>query len=569
MLEELIKIEQELDKQVEQLSVWKLSFQSILSSVLFTTEQIAFNGKEDVAHDYISRLSLIYPIIKKHSSKQKLIDTSQAMMKAIDSVDDIMFLNAYAHFSMLMPQIHRNTFVVKSINNGVVILDYPNKETLDAELMDKLYSYISLHVVIPSFHRKELEEFAAAKVKAKNTELGAPEFLWIKRIQLDYLKYYLNVKVLSSSAFKEGVGVTYDEYYAFVATLRAFAEFFIVLGRSYRKSTNDNNTLKENDYLWAEYYEFSVLCLRYVTLGFFLQISELKEESFYKLLSYYMDIYSNDTGVNFETLSYCGDGFYPPITLIEKSVIYSPHGLNSLLNINNILYSINKNDKKKFDEVISPNLEPILINQLEYILSKIEGISIGKNISYSKSEIDMLVLSKKEKTCLVIQVKTTIAPDSSRTVNRVQDRTLEALKQINIFETLSYEEKLKIINDEFNESFTDLKLINLIAVRSSAGSKEAWEINEKYKIVNYSFLSKIVSNKLKNKDFSIGDIEAKIEESQIELKSIAKWSIITNTIKVGNYEFQYPEIDFAGKILTGYNVETLKMFPQFEESEFK
>lgn len=569
MIKELIKIEQELDKQVEQLSIWKLPFQSILSSLLFTTEQIAYDGKEDVAHDYISRLSLIYPLIKKHAAKQDLIDTSQAMMKAIDYVDDIMFLNAYAHFSMLMPQIHRKILIVKNIDNGVVNLDYPDKETLESELIDKLYTYISLHVVLPNFHRKELENFTNAKVRSKDTTIGAPEFVWIKRIQKDYLKYFLNVKVLSSTSFKNGIGVTYNEYYAFVATLRAFAEFFTVLGRSYRSQVNDKNSSEENDYLCSEYYEFSVLCLRYVTLEFFLHISELKEKSFYTLLSYYMDIYSNDTGVNFKTKSFCGDGFYPPITLIEKSIIYSPHGLNSLLNINNILYSINKNDRKSFDEIISPDLEPTLINQLEYVFSKIDGVSIAKNVNYSKSEIDMLVLSRKEKACLVIQVKTTIAPDSSRMVNRVQDRTLEALNQIEIFETLQLAEKIQIINNEFKESFTDINFINLIAVRSSAGSKKAWDINNKYKIVNYSLVSKIICKKVKKKDFTIADIEAKISESQNELIETSNWSIMNNTFKVGNYEFKYPDIDYLEKPLTAYNLETYNFFNHFEDSDFE
>lgn len=203
------------------------------------------------------------------------------------------------------------------------------------------------------------------------------------------------------------------------------------------------------------------------------------------------------------------------------------------------------------------------------MFSKIEGVSIAKNVNYSKSEIDMLVLSKKEKACLVIQVKTTIAPDSSRMVNRVQDRTLEALNQIELFESLQPAEKIQIINKEFKESYTDLKLINLIAVRSSVGSKKAWDINKQYKIVNYSIVSKIICKKVKKKDFTISDIESKIIESQNELIATSKWSIMNNTIKVGGYEFKYPEIDYFEKPLTAYNLEAHNYFNHFEESDFE
>lgn len=569
MYKKLIEIEKELDKKVEELSVWKLPFDAILSSLLYITEQIAFSGKQDVAYDYISRLSLIYPLIKKYAAKDKVTGSTKAISIASEYVDDIMFLNAYAHFSMLMPQVHRKTLTVENIDGDKIYLDYPNQETIDSELIDKLYGLISLHAVLPNRHNSDLKKFTDAKAKKHDTVLDAPDFIWIKKLQVDFKKYFINVKVLSPTVFKEGVGVTYDEYYSFISTLRAFSEYFISLARSYKSLIKSKNSAAKNDELMSEYIEYSVLCLKYQTLGFFLNVSELSKDSFYKLLSYYMDIYSNETGDEFEANSFCGDGYYPPITLIDTSVIYSPHGLSALMNVNNILYSINKNKRKNFDEIISPDLEPTLINQLEYVFSGMKGLSIRKNISYSKSEIDMIVLSKEEKVCLVFQVKTTIAPDSARTVNRVQDRTLEAIKQVGYFESLNTEEKHEIINSEFEESLTDLTFINLIAVRSCAGSKEVWSINDTYKIVNYSLISRILTLKIKNEDFSIKKIEEEIIKGQDELKEKSEWSITDNSLHIGKYEIVYPEINYISKELVNYNLETFNFFNQFEESEFK
>jgi hypothetical protein len=569
MIKELIKIEKELDLQIENLPVWEIPFQSILSSLLFTTEQIAFQGKIGVSSDYISRLSLIYPLVKKHAAKAKLVDTNVAMMRMIEHADDVMFLNAYAHFSMLMPQVYRGTLIVQSVKDNVIILEYPDEDTFEAELIDKLYSCISMHLVLPNRFSDTLKALTDKKVEKNETSFEAPDVILIKKIQNDFKRYFLNVKVLSPEVFKKGIGVTYDEYYSFVASLRAYSEFWLNLARSYRNQVNDSKTPETNDFLMSEYFEFSVLCLRYQSLGFFLHISDLQPKSFYKLLSYFMDSYSNETGVDLKANSFCGDGFFPPITLIEQSVIYSPHALNSLLNVNNILYSINKNDKKTFDEVISPDLEPTLINQLEYIYSQIPGLFILKNIVYSKSEIDLIVLSKAENTCLIIQVKSTIAPDSSRTVNRVQGRILEAERQIELFESISTSEKVEIINKEFNESFRDLKFINLITVRSSAGSNKAWNLNKKYRILNYSITAKIIADKVKKNDFSIANIEEEVLTYQDELKNISKWSIVNNSLQIGNYKIVYPEIDYEDEALSAYNINTVNQFNFYEESNFK
>ncbi|SDG82285.1 hypothetical protein SAMN04488062_102269 [Flavobacterium omnivorum] len=566
----MIEIEIELDEKIKNLSIWNLSFQSILSVLLFTAENIDIKGDNDTAMDYISRLSLIFPLIKKYAQKEEITTTSISITKTgtKEYLEDVNFLISYAHFSMLMPQIHRETLITIKKSDNTFYLDFKNTDTLNSELIDKLYSFISLHFVLTFKDENEFKKYLNDKVISKNSQLNDVDFYWIKKIQEQYKKYFINIHVLPNEIFEDVTGATYDDYYSFIATLRAFSDYFINLARSYKNQITDLNSHEENEILASEYLEWSTCCLDFKTIGLFIGISELEKNVFDKLFSFYINIIDNNTGEKYQSNAFCGDGYFPPITLIDKSIIFSPHAMKYMLNINNILYSINKTKKQLFDDKISSHLEPTLINQLEYLFQGLKNIKIKKNINYGLSEIDMLLLSETEKVCIVIQVKTTIAPDSSRTVERVQGRTIEAKKQIDIFKSIDNLEKIKLVNKEFNCELKELKFINLIVVRSCAGTDKAWEINKTCKIVNYSFIANLLCKKIKNEKHSIINLEDEIANEQNELIKMSSWTIINETLKIDKYEIVFPNINFIDNNIATYNLKNLTCFPKLENSEF-
>lgn len=154
MKDKIIELEKVLDKKVKELSIWNLSFQSIYSALLFTAERIDLNRVTVTAMDYLGRISLIYPLIKQYAQKAEVETTTQALTQSIlkiekkEFLEDINFLNAYAHFSQLMPQVYRGTLVVESVNKKYFKLNFPNAKVRDSELIDKLYSTISLPLSI-------------------------------------------------------------------------------------------------------------------------------------------------------------------------------------------------------------------------------------------------------------------------------------------------------------------------------------------------------------------------------------------------------------------------------------
>lgn len=464
--QQLIEIEKELDDQVKALDIWELPFQSILSMLLLTIDNIATRGQKDTAMDYASRLSYIYPLIKANAAKSPLTPTTEAILKGDAGVyiNDINFLNAYAHFCLLIPQIRKDLMEVKSIDGTNIQLGYPSKEVEFSETIDRLYSYLALQLVV-EFPQHKIEAYTQWKVELDPDTVSAKDFAFIKHIFEHYNQYFILIKALPEDVFSEMTGLSYGEYHALSAAVRAFSDFFSALAKVFRQRAEKTTNPELANHLMSRYFEWAVCCLTHKSLGWFAGMTDLSIKKLDNFLSFYMQIYSDTTGESFKDRSFCGEGFFPPFTLLEDHAIYSPYACRHMLTINNILYSINKKQKKFFDEKISAHLEPTLICQLTYLFSSLPNISTKANINYNGGEIDFMVLSEQENIVLCFQVKSTIAPDSSRTVERVTDRVLEGMQQIAQFDQLPDADKQNIINGAFEKGLQNTQVINLLVTR--------------------------------------------------------------------------------------------------------
>src|SRR5690606_34382540 len=107
-----------------------------------------------------------------------------------------------------MPQIHRGTMEVINIEENKLTLDYPSDEVKQSELIDKLYSYISLHIIYSYSNQKKLKKYTDSKVRSGETNINADDFVWIKNIYNHHKQYYYNVQILPNKVFKESLGFT-------------------------------------------------------------------------------------------------------------------------------------------------------------------------------------------------------------------------------------------------------------------------------------------------------------------------------------------------------------------------
>ncbi|MDP1843274.1 MAG: hypothetical protein Q8K64_07615 [Sediminibacterium sp.] len=565
--DQIIEIENELDEQVKALSIWQMPFQSIVSMLLLTIDNIDMKGQKETSMDYTSRLSYIMPLVTSFAAKAPIETTTLALLKGVEVayIEEIKFLNAYAHFCILMPQVRKGIMEVESINGTEIKFRYPSDEVKYSETIDRLYSYLALQMNV-QFPQHKLDFHTAWKVELSPNDINENDMLFIKQVFDHYNQNFILIKPLPEKIFTEMTGLSYNEYHSLSSVVHAFSDFFISLSRAFYIRSKQVYNPKTADELMAKYFQWIVCCFTHKMLGWFAGMSTLSIEKLDNFLSFYMQIYSNTTGIEFKENAYCGEGFYPPFLLFDKNVIFSPHACRYMLTLNNILYSVNKKQKKKFDQIISKYLEPTLISQIVYLFSFLPDMIVAKNVNYEYGEIDLIVLSETENTTICFQIKSTLSPDSARTVERVTDRVLEGMKQIEAFNGLTAEHKQNIINTAFEKKLENTAIINLLVVRSCAGSVESWKQNSQNKILNYPLLASIIADKVKKGNLTLNNFDREVENAQTDLLEKGQSKEVIDKLIIGKYNIEFPNIYSEFRNIISTNAVTYTVLKDFEEA---
>jgi hypothetical protein len=561
------QIEANSDAHSQALRLWQIPFQAVISQLFFTIEMVDAQGRGDTAMDFASRLSYIYPLVKERAQQAPLNSTVNSLTGYInlEMVQDINFLIAYAHLSLLMPQYHRRLYRLSEIDARHLRLEFKDKAAEQAEIIDRVLSYISLQMVVTYRDAAPLSAYLQQKITKDERTLTGQDFQWISRIKDFMQKYTFNIKAVPDAVFEASFGVTYAEYYAFIATFRAFCEFYLQLGKSFHAQIDQENPKASDDEKEGEYMEWTACCLTKNILGWVMALSGLNREKLQRITAFYLNIYSDSTADGFTSEAYCGDGYFPPLVWMEDHLLFSPHACKYMLTVNNLLYSFNKNHEREFADQISHHLEPCLINQLDYIFQIIPGIQLRQNVDYGASEVDLIVYAPTEKIALCFQVKATIAPDSARTVRRVEQRALEGIGQIRTFENLSAERQEAIIQNSFGNTDTDITFLHFLTVRSCAGSAEIWRHNADYPITNYSLLAYLLAKKSAQQSWLIAAFKEEVLAVQQELVASANPEITEETLVINGESITFPDVKTTPGFMIHIYTEILKVFPDFEQ----
>jgi hypothetical protein len=549
-----------IDKEIEQLSLWKYPFQTIFSTVLYQVEKIDFDDTGDSAGDYLGRIAELHKVIQMRAAKAEEMTTTNALLTSIDDLEffeDIRRLYKYGHFSMIMPQVHRKVFQITKDDENSFRLTYPSKEFEQAELKDKILGVLSEQFSHEFLNNEAMDRYLVQRIDSGETVLCEKDQPWIEELYLHHMYTQFRVEVLTDDILTPHLGFSNMEYNQFVAAFKAFCDFSIALGRAFNRAAEATEDRNKAELFMSEYMENVVCSLNQLFLEQTKPLCGLQDDSFKAILGYFAQKYEN-TAYQINCYSACGDGYLPPFELTKNQVIFSPHSIRYLHTFNNILYSVNKKRQDLFNNQISSSLEPVLINQVEQLFTAFPDLKIKKNIIYTGSEIDMLVLSEKEQVCLVFQAKATLAPASSRTLSRVQDRSIEGIEQIKKFEALEKADQLNIINGCFGTDLQGLKIISILLVRSSAGSEDVWNIG--ISCVNHSFLSGMLARKISQNDEVFIDFDQQINKYMDELIEVSGWVTNEEKFELNGLTLKFPDMDMKFNDVLRHNHKSAVRF---------
>lgn len=546
---ELLKEKEQLiDTEIEALSLWKYSFQTVYLNLLYLAEKVDIDGNGDSAMDYFARTAAIFGLVRDkcqgHDSYGTTWNALSQTLKDKQFFVDMETLYAYGHFSMLMPQIHRTVFQIDKKSETSFNLSFQTAEMLEAEKKDRLLSILSQQLSIQYIRQRELDQYFMEKIKIGNTELEDYDIHWMTDMYQFNIKHRYRTEILSDAVLSETIGITNADYDHFCSSIRACSDFLLTFGRAFKTLSDkiSDEQKEEKEQLFGEYLEWTTCTLMYQILEIMIDLSGLSETKFKTLLSYYCQIYIGVPDTSYSENAFCGDGYLPPFLLMPERVIFSPLAIRYLYTFDNLLYSVNKRQNALFANTISKNLEPNLISQIHRNFSNFQNLNGKKNIPIPGGEIDYIVLCEEQYVCITFQVKATLSPSSSRTVSRVESRSLEGIEQINHFEGLDKQVQLQTINGAFGKTFKKLNFINILLLRSCAGSEKVWTSG--VTITNYHLLTGLLGRKLKNGDYNFSSFGKELDEYLDEMLALSKPEVNEEKLVIDDITIKFPDITF-------------------------
>lgn len=472
--EQLVEFERFADQEIAKLDLWKLPLRTVLTMLLMAADGQFIGGRLERRREpepekgtaIISRISYVLPYLR-NCTPEIGYDLADAIEVARpDHFRQINLVLAYAHFCEVMPQVHKGTLSVSQADLGFK-LTIPSHEFAEIEELDVILSELALpHFRGIPFH---LFNECLDMVKAW-PHLRVDDFLKaVKPAYEHHVSNVLETSLLTAAAYEGALGFTRDQFVRTRAALLAYADFCLGMAGAAEALSNHAYTNARKTKMAQECLEWVVpLILSNHLLGVVAGLTGVHPSAVEKIVERFtVDIWNKSPQPG-------GEGFTPPFFRFQDSLLFSPHTVRYMMPERNMLYTMNKSDRRRFDNVVSEFLEPALISDADDIFRSFPNLDTRKNIVWENGEIDLLVLDLDAGTALQIQAKSAIPPHGARMVARMEDRTLEAIAQIDRFSQLPPAERDRICLGAFGYNFEVRHWESAILARSCLGTVKAW-----------------------------------------------------------------------------------------------
>jgi hypothetical protein len=478
---------------------------------------------------------------------------------AEEYVADINQLYQYAHYSMLMPQLHRKIFAITQQGESAFSLSYATTELQQAEINDKIFSRLAQQTAFGNSNEAQRRLYFDTQIAKGDYEFTTyDEYLVAKAFEF-HLKSAHRVEVLGDDVMRPHLGFSNSDFQHFTAALLAFSDHLITLGQAYYDAMEKATDEEAKNLLMVECIECTSCCMTYETLDTLQRLSQLSVAVFNAILPYFCLEYEKPSRPELFAKGIATDAYLPPFILTTNRIIFSPYALRYYYAFNNVLLSLKKSPL--FDNHLSLHLEPVMIRQTIRLFAHFENIQTKANVHFPGSEMDLMVLSEKESVCLAFQMKATLAPSSTRTMNSVQTRSEEGIEQINLFSALDPATQHKVIEDAFQKKISPLRIIHVLMVRSSAGQEKIWSSGKN--IVNYDFLCGLLGKKRKAANTSFENFQTEIQQYMEELIASSSVTTTEEVLQLNGLSIRFPDQQFNDADLIGINLRNAAAMGDF------
>jgi hypothetical protein len=551
-LEELQEFERQSDAAIAKLSLWRQPIRSILSLIYLSADGQYVGGRfnrkgprnDEVGTAMITRMSYVARFFDK-CSRQIGADVDDAM-SVIDSEfqADIVHLLGYAHFCEIMPLVRRGFFSVER-RPSAFTLSHPNAEFVKHEEYDILMSEMVLphDLTPPPYPIENCKRMVKAWPKIPGDALVEV----LKEAYVHYMGNVFELPLLSDIAFQEAFDFSRTDFIRVRAALMAYADFCLGMADAAELLSGRAFTRPRRAALQREVREWAAPLLdRNHIIGVAAGVSGVEPSAAERIV----DLFTVDLD-NLDS-SGAGEGFYPPFLRLENALLFSPHAVKRTMPERNLLYSMVRIDKKKFENVVSSHLEPALLDDAAELLSKLPGVEIKKNVNWERGEIDLLAYHEASNSALQLQAKAGVPPQGARMVAQVESRTLEAAKQIERFLGLSDDEKDTICSKSIGRKLSGISWCSGILVRTCLGTEKAWIRVVDYLPLNPILLRNAIKRLPKGSEFSFMRLEEVVKEELERLRSAAVLGWENKSVTLFGETIQLPLLNLDYRTISDF-----------------
>lgn len=471
MIDDIIALERSADDAIMRMPLLQLPARAVLAglhySVFLGRNGKLFGGQVDPEQGstIISRLGHALPLLRRLSAEpygESADDAIGAFREVDPDGSQLGRLLSYLHFSELMPEVHRGRLIVERSGERLR-LRHPSHAFAIAEGHDITLSELAL--AFPLDRDTQIEhEFLVLADTAPDIDWGFAAW-FIATNAYKYRHGLAEPDLVTEASIQHILGMGRDRFLFIRSALLAFAEFCEKLAITIHTGVLAERLDEEKISEGAEW--ASVNLKADFVHGLIAAASQSTEEEVERFLALYTVDYRPKG-----PLDWGGDGFFPPFARFETSYLFSPALVLAFLQVRNALYAFAKKDKQTFDNYVSHELEPVLLQQAAAVLRRHGEWIVAEDIAFPGGQIDLFVGTPNDDEVLPIQAKGNLPPQGARLTERLTGRVREGIAQIERFDALDGETKRMVIERTLGREVERVDIRHAVLARSCFGAPE-------------------------------------------------------------------------------------------------
>ncbi|NYV75747.1 hypothetical protein [Streptomyces sp. UH6] len=476
--QDLLNREAALDASVAALPLLDLPKRSLLTALYGVVYQLMHgtgkgskSARPAEGEAFISRMSHLAPLIARCPDLPIGASAHDAHSPiSADFIPQLRDLVQYGHACEIFPELWHGWFTVDG-GDGVYVLDHPEGPIREAEELDILLSEISVPARL---------QVAPLSNSARTNILQEPGKTNGKDLILPALYYAImetrELPLLYDGGMRAAVGVTMDEFLRFQRATAALACTWLDVaadaGRLAAKATRKSD---RNKWLAEQMEWYAPLLSADYVEGMLASLTGLGESTLNKIL----DIFTlRGDGTP------AGEGFFPPFTYFtdevgRRMIMFSPDVLLHMTAQRNLVYVCSKRQRSTFDNLVSREMEPRLLDLAEMEFGRDRHLAIKRNVEWSHAgisgEFDLLVYDHRSNALMHLQAKAPIPPQGARMVKRLESRVEEGLEQLRRFRSLDEAGRNDVLSRIFGVTISGVEVHDVLLTRTGFGTSKVWQ----------------------------------------------------------------------------------------------